>query len=130
MVSAPSAALVPLLGVDAREGGRVGWTATTLFLSDDTDTWYAVSTLPAQPTRITFVSKNAVVLESRAGVFRSESSGRDWVRSIHAVAVKPLSPVYSRSATAYVGRVTMTGLLAWRYFRLRLAGAERIGDGF
>jgi hypothetical protein len=61
-----------------RDGGSA---EEQIFVSDDRETWFAVSEAPAGPRRLTVVGKETKVLESDVGVFRSESGGRDWQKS-------------------------------------------------
>jgi hypothetical protein len=72
---------VPLRQVEPRGEGLVGWAEAQVFVSDDRETWFAVSDAPAEPRRVTAVGKEALVLESDVGVFRSESDARDWQKS-------------------------------------------------
>jgi hypothetical protein len=72
---------VPLSHVEPRGEGLIGWAESQIFVSDDRETWFAVSAAPAEPRRVTSVGKDALVLESDSGVFRSESDGRDWEKS-------------------------------------------------
>jgi hypothetical protein len=71
----------PLRYVEPRGEGLVGWTDSTIFISDDHETWFAVSHAPAVPRRVTAIGKTALVLESDGAVFRSETDARSWERS-------------------------------------------------
>ena len=69
---------VPVLAIERLGKAAYGWTTDRLFFADDGVSWYALGELPVAPRRMTFVNRNAVVLEGSQGTFRSEDRGKHW----------------------------------------------------